>query len=199
MRWNAHNLQIVSSAKDIDRLEEEVKDRWQHRSVFTKLLIAIVSFVVSYTHVLCYITACIAHAYCGGLITLPLPLMVFLWATLSSPRPPKLFWIIMITYTELIIIVQFVFQFGFWTKDANADAEDSAFKLSHVIGVQKRENFAVWNVALLVCLFLHRYMLRRIGIWNDENIENESSRGNMQSLASFGTLSIETDVDDVSF
>ncbi|KAI6175042.1 Piezo-type mechanosensitive ion channel component 2 [Aphelenchoides bicaudatus] len=155
-------------------------------------------FVVSYTHVLCYITACIAHAYCGGLITLPLPLMVFLWATLSSPRPPKLFWIIMITYTELIIIVQFVFQFGFWTKDANADAEDSAFKLSHVIGVQKRENFAVWNVALLVCLFLHRYMLRRIGIWNDENIENESSRGNMQSLASFGTLSIETDVDDLS-
>lgn len=88
-RWNAQNLQLISTARDIERLEEEVQDRWQHRSVLTRLLIATASFLASYTHVLCYIVACIVLANSGGLIKLPLPLMVFFWATLSSPRPTK--------------------------------------------------------------------------------------------------------------
>lgn len=88
-RWNAQKLHVVSSSKDIERLEEEVQDRWQQRSVLTKFLVAIMNFLASYTHVLCYIVACITHAHCGGLVTLPLPLLVFLWATLSSPRPSK--------------------------------------------------------------------------------------------------------------
>jgi hypothetical protein len=87
--WNAQGLHLVSSTNDIARLEEEVQGEWQQQSIFTKFFIALLHYVCTYTHVLCYVAACVTHAVGGGLITLPLPAMVFFWATLSSPRPPK--------------------------------------------------------------------------------------------------------------
>lgn len=89
VEWEAQNLHLVSSTNDIVRLEEEVQGRWEQHSILTKFLNAFISFLASYTHVLCYIMACVVHAMGGGFITLPLPLMVLFWATLSSPRPPK--------------------------------------------------------------------------------------------------------------
>ncbi|KAI6200835.1 Piezo-type mechanosensitive ion channel component [Aphelenchoides besseyi] len=171
--WTARGMQMVSSAEDIGRVEEEAQARWEQRHVLAKFIISYVSFVTAYTHIVCFICACIAHAYCGGLVTLPLPLMVFLWGSLCNPRPPKVFWVAMITYTELVIIIKFIFQFGFyqWNKTETIVSNSaSVFKAQYVFGVQRTEYFAIWDVCLLIALFLHRYMLRRIGLWKDANI-----------------------------
>ena len=45
----------------------------------------------------------VGHAFYPGVITLPLPLMVFFWGTLSNPRPSKSFWVAMIAYTEFVV------------------------------------------------------------------------------------------------
>uniref|UniRef100_A0A914HU96 Piezo transmembrane helical unit domain-containing protein n=1 Tax=Globodera rostochiensis TaxID=31243 RepID=A0A914HU96_GLORO len=49
---------------------------------------------------ICYCFVVIVHGYTAGLLTLPLPALVFFWGTLASPRPSKLFWIVMIIYTD---------------------------------------------------------------------------------------------------
>lgn len=79
----------------------------------------------------------------------------------------------MISWTELIIVVKFIFQFGFypWNKQSEVVKNSpQVYKAQYVLGVQKMEYFAVWDVILLIALFLHRYMLRRIGLWKDANV-----------------------------
>lgn len=96
--------------------------------------------------------------------------MVFFWGTLCNPRPPKLFWIALITYTEIIIVIKFIFQFGFypWNKQTEVVKNSpTVFKTQYLFGVQKVDYFALYDVILLIVLFLHRYMLRRIGLWKD--------------------------------
>lgn len=100
-------------------------------------MIAFVCLLRSYTHVLCYILAVITQAINGGLITLPLPLMVFFWATLSSPRPPRLFWVIMITYTEIIILIQFIYKFKVIELPDNG-ANGGPFDWTYLVGIQKQ-------------------------------------------------------------
>ena len=150
-------FQVVSTANDITRIEEASQARFEQRDVLTKFTISFISFLAAYTHLLCFVFACIAHAYSGGgLITLPLPLLVFFWGSLCNPRPPKgrdfsikiqhkfllflVFWVVMITYTEIVILIKFIFQFGFWPwNDVQSVVLHSAdvFKIQYVLGVQK--------------------------------------------------------------
>ncbi|KAI6176379.1 Piezo-type mechanosensitive ion channel component [Aphelenchoides bicaudatus] len=150
--WKKRGKYMVSSAKDITTMEQAAKVRWEQ-----------LTFFATFAHVLLI-------RPCGGLLTLPLPLMVFFWGTLCNPRPPKLFWIFMITYTEMIIVIKFIFQFGFypWNRtDAIVKDSPQVFKGQYLLGIQKVDYFAVYDVILLIALFLHRYMLRRIGLWKD--------------------------------
>lgn len=186
--WKAHGLHLVSSATDISRLENELHNQWQQRSILAQFCIALYNFIFTYTHVICYIMACIAHAVCGGLITLPLPMMVFFWATLSNPRPPKIFWIIMITYTQFVILVRFLFRFNLypWNKEG-ADSDTNEFYLPDVFGIHKEHTAYEVEITLLVCLFFHRYTLCSVGLWDDANAvetfaDNQNSR--RQSLTS---------------
>lgn len=54
----------------------------------------------------------------------------------------------------------------------------------YILGLQQEALFAVWDVALLITLFFHRYMLRRLGLWKDANSSDtgleDSSRSERQ-------------------
>ncbi|KAK6054021.1 hypothetical protein COOONC_08473 [Cooperia oncophora] len=101
------NLLLVQSEEDIQRMESAALTDWQQRSVLARLTNALGSCVAANTDLLCYVLAVLAHASGGGLITLPLPLMVFLWGTLSNPRPSKFFWVAMIAYTEFVVSIYY--------------------------------------------------------------------------------------------
>lgn len=119
--WEACNMQLVSSESDICRLEDEALTRWEQRNIFARLATAIANCFSAHTDVLCFFMAIIAHARTAGLITLPLPLLVFFWGSLASPRPSKIFWVTMIAVTELIICTKFIFQFSFWKRNKLGD------------------------------------------------------------------------------
>lgn len=44
-----------------------------------------------------------------------------------------------------------------------------------MFGVQKKAYFAFADVALLMVLFFHRYMLRKLGLWKDANVQDTFS------------------------
>lgn len=103
-------------------MEIEAHTNWQQRSAAARLLTALGNCVLANTDIICYFLAVLAHAMGAGmfafryhalditplgLITLPLPLMVFLWGTLSNPRPSKSFWVTMIAYTSCMVCYRF--------------------------------------------------------------------------------------------
>ncbi|PAV90088.1 hypothetical protein WR25_25273 [Diploscapter pachys] len=178
---NMSNLQLVSSENDIERMEREAKENWQARSVVGRLLTALGNSILANTDLLCYFLAILAQAMDGGIIDLPLPLMVFFWGTLSNPRPSKAFWVAMILYTEFVIVVKFIFQFPFLMDSDGAAYNKRSIdpmSIDKLFGIQRKQNFALYDVALLFGLFFHRHMLRKLGLWKDANKTDTFSADN---------------------
>ncbi|KAL3083769.1 hypothetical protein niasHT_036762 [Heterodera trifolii] len=186
-RWEAHNMHLVSSEADIKRLEDEALNRWEQRNIFARFITAIGNCIAAHTDIICYCFVIIVHGYTAGLLTLPLPALVFLWGTLASPRPSKLFWIVMIIYTEFEIVAKFAFQFGFWPWNGDTVGNNKVYKTEYVFGVQRIQGFAGKDVALLIALFFHRYMLRKFGLWRDassDRLINEMPKKRMDNGSS---------------
>jgi len=83
---------------DVTDIGEKKFERSQPR-IF-RLIVALYHGLVSKSEFLCYFAMVLNQMNSASVLSLPLPLMIFLWAMLSVPRPSKTFWITAITYTE---------------------------------------------------------------------------------------------------
>ncbi|RWS21421.1 piezo-type mechanosensitive ion channel component 2-like protein, partial [Leptotrombidium deliense] len=121
--------------------------------------------IVSQSEVLCYSLVVINQIINGSLLSLPLPLMVFMWGCLSVPRPTKTFWISVITYTEVIVIAKYIFNFRWVWKDVGSIPG----WFPRFIGVEESVSLQYYfDLALLLVLFFHRFMLKTLGLWDLE-------------------------------
>lgn len=66
-------------------------------------MFALYNTMVSKSEWLCYFVIILNHMVSASLLTLVLPILIFLWAMLSVPRPTKRFWMTAIIYTEVLI------------------------------------------------------------------------------------------------
>lgn len=66
-----------------------------------KLLFALYNTMVSKSEMLCYFVIILNHIVSASFLSLILPILIFLWAMLSVPRPSKRFWMTAIIYTEV--------------------------------------------------------------------------------------------------
>jgi len=57
--------------------------------------------LLSHSDLLCYFAMVLNAMVTGSLCAIVYPVLAFLWAMLSSPRPGKAFWVFAITYTEV--------------------------------------------------------------------------------------------------
>ncbi|VDK20032.1 unnamed protein product [Anisakis simplex] len=76
----------------------------------------------------------------------------------------------MISYTQLIVIIKFICQFGFFPWNVTSTTiklANSPKFLPGILGIRKEEFYAFWDIVLLVALFFHRYMLRKMGLWDN--------------------------------
>lgn len=69
--------------------------------VVFRLLLAMWYNVLSHSEMLCYFMIFLNQIKTATFSSLPLPIMVFLWGTLTIPRPSKTFWVTIIAYTEV--------------------------------------------------------------------------------------------------
>lgn len=107
----------------------------------------------------------------ASILSLPLPLMVFLWGTLSLPRPTKTFWVTLIGYTQSLVLLKCIFQFkGIWKpfiKEGN-----SPLSVAPLIGLDVDSKYTTYDLILLLVLFFHRFILKSQGLWKSEYNEN---------------------------
>ncbi|KAH9591775.1 hypothetical protein MS3_00003931 [Schistosoma haematobium] len=164
------NLDNNTPMTDLQDHEREKAFR-QSRSYGFLLLIAVGNLAIVYSELFCYFLLIFNHMHSASLLSLPYPLMVLLWGMLSVPRPTKTFWIFLITYTEIVIVIKYIFQFKFFHfNDAILRPTESAepLWLPRIIGVNKNDDYAVFDLVQLISLFLHRGYLKNNGLWRDD-------------------------------
>lgn len=129
-------------------------------------------FLFSHTDLLAYCFIVLTQAETSCLISLPLTLLVFLWASLTYPRPPKCFWVILIAYTQIAVVIKTLSQFFVISWKSNRSYME-------FLGTDKQTNFAVYELILLMIIFFHRAVLKIFGLWTSE-AKYEFREGNFQ-------------------
>ncbi|XP_068903612.1 piezo-type mechanosensitive ion channel component isoform X9 [Tenebrio molitor] len=130
-----------------------------------RLMLAIWYIVMSRSENLCYFIIFLNQIKSATFLSLPLPLMVFLWGTLTIPRPNKTFWVTIIAYTEIIVLIKCMFQFDIIPWNMSQAITNNPFYPPRIIGIERNSNYAVWDLLLLLVVFFHRFMLKSMGLW----------------------------------
>ncbi|XP_037126743.1 piezo-type mechanosensitive ion channel component 1 isoform X2 [Syngnathus acus] len=162
----------------IQELEEStVFYNRQNRTL--KLLFATHNVLAANSELVCYLIIILNHVVSASVISLVLPISVFLWAMLTVPKPSKTFWMTAIIYTEVMVVIKYLFQFGFfpWNSDYEMTLnEDKPFFLPRILGVEKTDTYIRYDLLQLLALFFHRSLLMRYGLWDHKDpLVEESS------------------------
>lgn len=104
----------------------------------------------------------------ASILSLPLPLMVLLWGTLTFPRPPKAFWISLIVYTQVFVLIKCFFQFDSWFWNSQIIPSNRPLSLTRLLGIEKNSSYATYDLVLLLALYCHRSILKSRGMWTSE-------------------------------
>ncbi|NXS92187.1 PIEZ1 protein, partial [Jacana jacana] len=152
--------------------ELEASERfYRSHNRFLKLLLAGYRCVTAHSELLCYFIIIINNMVTASVISLFLPILVFLWAMLSIPRPSKRFWMTAIIFTEVMVVVKYLFQFGFFPWNGYAMLvrnEGKPFFPPRILGLEKTDNYIKYDLIQLLALFFHRSLLLAYGLWDHE-------------------------------
>ncbi len=148
----------------IIRTSNEVDQEMNAQTRTNKFLTSVFYFMLSQSEIICYFFMILNHLYSASLLSVALPISVFLWAMLCIPRPTKTFWITSITYIEAMVVIKYLFQFKvFPWNEVTTVSDQTLNKAISILGIEKRDsNFAVFDLLCLLVIFLHRTILKVI-------------------------------------
>ncbi|XP_035206569.1 piezo-type mechanosensitive ion channel component 2-like isoform X5 [Stegodyphus dumicola] len=161
------NLDFLESCELISSQDALEKGSKKQHSAFVRFLVALYYAAISRSELLCYMVIIVNQMKSASILSLPLPLFAFLWGTLSVPRPTKAFWITIITYTEAIVVLKYLFQFYFFPWNNSEPPPNNPFYPTVILGIRKDDNYAGYDLAVLLVVFFHRFMLKSLGLWKD--------------------------------
>uniref|UniRef100_A0A3Q1EK08 Piezo-type mechanosensitive ion channel component 2-like n=1 Tax=Acanthochromis polyacanthus TaxID=80966 RepID=A0A3Q1EK08_9TELE len=155
--------------------ELEASDRFYgNQPQLLQLCYALYNILAARSETVCYLVIVLNHMVSASCLTLVLPVLVFLWAMLSVPRPSKTFWMTAIIYTEVTIVIKYFFQFGFFPFNQKLEVDRSKpFHPPNILGVEKKEGYVLYDLLQLLALFYHRAILKCHGLW-DQTVTMET-------------------------
>ncbi|XP_058619112.1 piezo-type mechanosensitive ion channel component 2 isoform X1 [Onychostoma macrolepis] len=135
-----------------------------------QLCYALYNLLVAHSEMVCYLVIILNHMISASMATLVLPILIFLWAMLSVPRPSKRFWMTAIVYTEVTIVVKYFFQFSFFPFNQNLEVnKGKPYHPPNIIGTEKKEGYVHYDLVQLLALFFHRSILKCHGLWDEDD------------------------------
>ncbi|NXM92605.1 PIEZ2 protein, partial [Oenanthe oenanthe] len=192
-----------------DELEESEKFYVGQPRVLL-LIYALYNTLVARSEMVCYFVIILNHMISASMITLVLPILIFLWAMLSVPRPSKRFWMTAIVYTEVAIVIKYFFQFGFFPWNKHVDyTKDKPYHPPNIIGIEKKEGYVHYDLVQLLALFFHRSILKCHGLWDEDEKGDSSSNkedtddelslagGRRDSSASLKSVNLAASVESI--
>ncbi|XP_071423247.1 piezo-type mechanosensitive ion channel component 1 isoform X3 [Pithys albifrons albifrons] len=168
-RLTASELLLIRKAS-IRELKQSEQFYHSHNR-FLKLLLAAYRCATAHSELVCYFVIILNNIVTASVISLFLPILIFLWAMLSIPRPTKRFWMTAIIFTEVMVVVKYLFQFGFFPWNSYATLvrnEGKPFFPPRILGLEKTTSYLKYDLLQLLVLFFHRAHLRTYGLWDQE-------------------------------
>ncbi|XP_015331270.2 piezo-type mechanosensitive ion channel component 1 isoform X1 [Bos taurus] len=161
---------------------EEAEQFAAGRGRALRLLEALYQCVAAHSELLCYFVIVLNHMVTASATSLVLPVLVFLWAMLSIPRPSKRFWMTAIIFTEVTVVAKYLFQFGFFPWNSHAVLrryENKPYFPPRILGLEKSDSYVKYDLLQLMALFFHRAQLLCYGLWDHEDppLSKEHDRG----------------------
>ncbi|KAM9302029.1 piezo-type mechanosensitive ion channel component 1 [Gastrophryne carolinensis] len=147
---------------------------FKSQSCVLRLLFALYHLVAAHSELLCYFIIILNNMVSASFISLFLPILIFLWAMLSIHRPSKKFWMTAIVFTEIMVVIKYLCQFGFfpWNSDTVlVRYEGKPFFPPRILGLEKSDSYIKYDLIQLLTLFFHRSMLMSYGLWDRENMD----------------------------
>ncbi|KAI3362908.1 hypothetical protein L3Q82_011502, partial [Scortum barcoo] len=141
---------------------EQSREFYNNQNRLLKLMFSMYNVLAANSELVCYFIIVLNNVVSASVISLVLPILVFLWAMLAVPRPTKRFWMIAIVYTEVMVVVKYLFQFGFFPWNSVYEMtlnEDKPFFPPRILGLEKTDNYIRYDLLQLLALFFHRSLL----------------------------------------
>ncbi|XP_031574449.1 piezo-type mechanosensitive ion channel component 2-like [Actinia tenebrosa] len=156
-------------------LEETDAPNWKHSQMrVARFTVAFVYALLAHTDIICYMLMILNHMVYACLLSMPLPFLVFMWGMLSIPRPTKRFWITVITYTQVVIVIKYLFKFPFiefnTCNGKDGGDKDDPLCYPRIIGIERVTHTSAYDLLLLLALYFHRYSLKVHGLWRDKAV-----------------------------
>lgn len=162
--FSYEQLETEDNIKIINEASNEIDLMFNRLTRVKKILISIFYLLLSQSELICYFFMILNHISSASLLSIPLPISVFLWAMLCIPRPTKTYWITIITYVEVIVVVKFIFQFDLfpWNQD-KVPPSPPLVRALEFLGIEHIKNdiqFAIYDLFVLLAVFIHRTILK---------------------------------------
>lgn len=154
------SVKKISHTNVIFSEKREADDNLTQSHTYSEFWQELIYLGVTKTIFLVYVVMFINQTVIANIFSVVFPLSIFFWGSLSFPRASKSFWIILIAYTQSIIFIKCIAHFDtLWDKNQT---------FLQVLGLNRKENFATYDLLLLLTLFLHRALLKKFGIWKTD-------------------------------
>ncbi|XP_040838170.1 piezo-type mechanosensitive ion channel component 1 [Ochotona curzoniae] len=177
----------------IPELEEAERfEQGQGRAL--RLLRAAYQCVAAHSELLCYFVIILNHMVTASAASLVLPVLVFLWAMLSIPRPSKRFWMTAIIFTEATVVIKYLFQFGFFPWNSHVVLrryENKPYFPPRILGLEKSDSYVKYDLLQLMALFFHRSQLLCYGLWDHEDPKEPGGSNGQERVEEPGTDPLE--------
>uniref|UniRef100_A0A8C2FTR0 Piezo type mechanosensitive ion channel component 2 n=1 Tax=Cyprinus carpio TaxID=7962 RepID=A0A8C2FTR0_CYPCA len=169
------NLKLIQLLSSIICELENSEHFYKSQPLGLQLCYALYNLLVAHSEMVCYLVIILNHMISASMATLVLPILIFLWAMLSVPRPSKRFWMTAIVYTEVsvTIFIKYFFQFSFFPFNQNLKVnEEKPYHPPNIIGTEKKEGYVHYDLVQLLALFFHRSILKVLYILSfDDSVD----------------------------
>ncbi|KAG5676025.1 hypothetical protein PVAND_005880 [Polypedilum vanderplanki] len=150
------------NCSDLEKASVFYKEFGEPPLTFYGFMNVLFLFIISHTDLLVFLMIFINHVMSANVLSLVLPLLLFIWGTLTFPRPSNIFWILVIAYTQIVILLKCLTKFtALW-----CNKNDS---LCQLIGFNMEKYFVTFDLLLLLALFIHRAVLKKFGVWKSQD------------------------------
>uniref|UniRef100_A0A4W5N6C2 Piezo type mechanosensitive ion channel component 1 (Er blood group) n=1 Tax=Hucho hucho TaxID=62062 RepID=A0A4W5N6C2_9TELE len=168
-------------------VEELVQCRefYSSQNRLLKLQFALYNLLAANSELVCYFIIVLNNMVTASVISVVLPILIFLWAMLAVPRPTKKFWMTAIVYTEVMVVVKYLFQFGFFPWNSVYELtlnEDKPFFPPRILGLEKTDNYIRYDLLQLLALFFHRSLLQVYHLMDLEELKPDKNQKPPPSL-----------------